>query len=138
MPLTNSLSQPVFLAILGLGSANQPAPDSVSSLQIEGKAAPTAAPAVFYAFTPSVTQNGSRPLQFSIENKPPWAKFGRRHGTIYGVPQVAHAGTYSNIVITVSDGINTVRLPPFSIVVSGPTVAAATPTADPNSKVAAN
>jgi hypothetical protein len=114
----------VFLAILGMGSAGHPEADNAPALQIAGKAAPSVAPSVFYAFTPTVTQGSDRPLRFSIENKPAWLSFGLRRGTLYGTPKVAHAGTYSNIRITVSDGLRSVTLPPFSITVLAPAVAA--------------
>jgi hypothetical protein len=116
VPLTDSISQPLFLVLLGLGSAGHH--DGTQSLQISGRAAPTIEPAAFYAFTPSVAGHSDRPLKFTIKNKPAWASFGLRHGTLYGTPQIADAGTYSNILITVSDGVTTVTLPAFSIAVS--------------------
>ena len=126
MPIPSSLTQPAFLAILGLGSAGQPGADKAPALEIAGKAVSTVAPAVFYAFTPSVTQRSNQPLKFSIENKPAWASFGLKRGTLYGTPLVANAGTYSNIRITVSDGTHSVTLPAFSITVAAPAAAAAT------------
>lgn len=126
MPLPSSLTQPVFLAILGLGSAGPQGADKAPALEIAGKAASTVAPAVFYAFTPTVIQHSGQPLKFSIENKPAWASFGLKRGTLYGTPLVANAGTYSNIRITVSDGTNTVTLPAFSITVAAPAAAAST------------
>lgn len=126
MPLPSSLTQPAFLAILGLGSAGHPGADNAPALQIEGKAASTATPAAFYAFTPTVTRHSDQPLKFSIENKPAWASFGPKRGTLYGTPLVANAGTYSNIRITVSDGTHSVTLPAFSITVAAPAAAAAT------------
>ena len=123
MPLPSSLSQPVFLAILGLGSSGHHDADRAPALQIVGKAAESVAPATFYAFTPTVIQNTGQPLKFSIENKPSWASFGARRGTLYGTPNVAHAGTYSNIRITVSDGNSSVTLPAFSITVAAPAAA---------------
>ena len=124
MPLPSSLTQPVFLAILGLGSAGQPGADNAPALRIAGKATSTVEPTVFYAFTPTVTQRSEKPLKFSIENKPAWASFGLRRGTLYGTPLMAQAGTYSNIRITVTDGEHTVTLPPFSITVAPPAAAA--------------
>jgi hypothetical protein len=125
VPLPSSLTQPVFLAILGLGSAGQQGADK-PALNIAGKATSTVAPTVFYAFTPTVTPGSDRPLKFSIENKPAWASFGLRRGTLYGTPLVANAGTYSNIRITVSDGTRSVTLPAFSITVAAPAAAAET------------
>jgi hypothetical protein len=121
VPVASSISQPLFIAILGLGSASHH--DTTPTLQIFGRAASSVAPAAFYAFTPTVEGRADRPLKFTIQNKPAWASFGTRHGTLYGTPQVADAGTYSNILITVSDGVTTVTLPAFSIAVAAVTAA---------------
>ena len=126
MPLPSSLTQPVFLAILGMGSAGHQGSEA-PSLQIAGRAAANVAPSVFYAFTPTVTHRSTdKPLKFSIENKPAWASFGLRRGTLYGTPLTANAGTYSDIRITVSDGTRTVTLPAFSITVTVPAAAVST------------
>jgi len=132
VPDVSSVAQPVIIAILSLGTAGHraaQAPPTEPVLEISGKAAAMAEATSFYAFTPTVTQNGERKLHFSIRNKPAWARFGIRHGTLYGTPAAMHAGTYQNIVITVSDGEKTVDLPPFSITVPPglPAVAARTP-----------
>jgi Putative Ig domain len=111
-----AFAQPFVVVLLGLGAAAHPgdAPD----LAISGKAKQTTAASTFYAFTPTVNHGGNRDLAFTVQNKPAWASFGKRHGTLYGVPKVADAGAYSNIIITVSDGVRTVALPAFSISVS--------------------
>jgi hypothetical protein len=131
LPLPSSMSQPVFLAILGLGSTGHPGADTAPALQIAGKARESVAPAAFYAFTPTVIPHSDHPLKFTIQNKPAWASFGRRRGTLYGTPNVAHAGTYANIRITVSDGKSSVTLPAFSITVAAPSVAATSFGRDP-------
>jgi hypothetical protein len=132
VPDVSSVAQPVIIAILSLGTAGHRASHDAPTepvLEIAGQAAPNAEAAAFYAFTPTVTQNSERKLHFSIRNLPSWARFGLRHGTVYGTPSAVNAGTYSNIVITVSDGEKTVDLPPFSITVASnsPPVAARTP-----------
>jgi hypothetical protein len=113
-----AFAQPFVVVLLGLGAAAHPGDAPDPSLAISGKAKLTTAASTFYAFTPSVNHSGNRDLQFTVQNKPAWASFGKRHGTLYGVPKVADAGAYSNIVITVSDGRSTVALPAFSISVS--------------------
>ncbi len=127
MPLPSSLSQPVFLALLGLGSAGHRGTDDTPVLHIAGKAADSVAPTTFYAFTPTVIRKPDRPLKFTIQNKPAWASFGLRRGTLYGVPNMVHTGTYADIRITVSDGSSSVTLPAFSITVT--TLAAGSPSA---------
>jgi hypothetical protein len=125
VPATSSLTQPLFLAILGLGSASH-SNTTRPALQISGQASPTVEASVFYAFTPTVSGAADRKLKFTIRNKPAWASFGARHGTLYGVPQLADAGTYSNIEITVSDGTTSVTLPAFSIAVAAPVASRST------------
>jgi len=133
VPDVSSVAQPVIIAILSLGTAghraSQDAPPAEPVLEITGQAARKAETAAFYAFTPTVVQNGERKLHFSIRNKPAWARFGLRHGTLYGTPAAMNAGVYSNIVITVSDGLKSVELAPFSITVADgtPPVVARTP-----------
>jgi large repetitive protein len=118
MPIPQDVSQPVFLVLLGIVSAdqrsNQP-PDPAPPLAIFGAAAKAVEPTHFYAFTPTVRQSGNRKLEFTIENKPAWASFGLKRGTLYGKPEASHTGTYSNIIITVSDGESKVQLAPFTI-----------------------
>jgi hypothetical protein len=65
-------------------------------------------------------------LAFSISNKPSWATFSTATGALTGTPTTAQAGTYSNIVISVSDGTATTALTAFTITV---TAAAANGTA---------
>ncbi len=113
-----AFAQPFVVVLLGLGAAAHPGDAADPALAISGKAKLTTAAAAFYAFTPTVNHGGNRDLQFTVQNKPAWASFGKRHGTLYGVPKVADAGAYSNIIITVSDGFSTVALPAFSISVA--------------------
>src|ERR1700720_3131185 len=60
-----------------------------------------------YSFTPSATDSQGRALAFAIANRPSWATFSARSGQLSGTPSTASVGTYSNIVIAVSDGIKT-------------------------------
>ena len=57
-------------------------------------------------------------LTFTIINKPAWATFDPATGTLSGTPDNSDVSTITDIVITVSDGILTVDLPPFSITVT--------------------
>jgi hypothetical protein len=68
-----------------------------------------------YAFTPSATDSEGRALVFAIANKPPWATFTASSGQLSGTPPAASVGTYSNIVIAVSDGLRTATLPAFAV-----------------------
>ena len=70
-----------------------------------------------YSFTPTTTNANGTTLGFSIENKPQWATFNTASGTLSGTPGHADVGTYSNIVISASDGSGTSALASFSITV---------------------
>jgi hypothetical protein len=65
-----------------------------------------------YSFSPTASDADGDTLAFSIAGKPTWATFSTATGALTGT---APAGTYSNIVITVSDGKTTASLPAFSI-----------------------
>lgn len=71
-----------------------------------------------YAFQPTASDPDGQPLAFGIANKPGWANFSVATGQLSGTPQLGDVGTYSNIVISVSDGQANASLPAFTIVVS--------------------
>jgi hypothetical protein len=71
-----------------------------------------------YSFTPTAADANQNPLSFSIQNKPSWATFSISNGQLSGTPSAAYAGTYANIVISVSDGTSNASLPAFSIAVN--------------------
>jgi predicted metalloprotease len=72
-----------------------------------------------YSFTPTASDADGDTLTFSIANKPVWASFSSSTGRLYGSPGSGRIGTYSNIVITASDGQASASLGPFSITVVG-------------------
>jgi hypothetical protein len=71
-----------------------------------------------YSFKPSALDANGDPLNFSISGKPSWAAFNTATGALTGTPAYANAGTYSNIVISVSDGQATTSLSAFSLTVN--------------------
>jgi hypothetical protein len=71
-----------------------------------------------YGFTPTTTDPSGNPLTFSIQNLPTWAVFNAHTGALSGTPGAGDAGSYSNIVISVSDGTASASLAPFSITVA--------------------
>ena len=73
-----------------------------------------------YSFTPTASDPGGHPLTFSIQNQPSWASFSGATGTLTGTPTATNAGTYGNIVISVSNGTHSAALAPFAIKVSAP------------------
>ncbi len=84
---------------------------------ISGTPASTVTSGQAYAFQPTASDADRQTLRFGIANKPAWASFDTTTGRLSGTPAVANAGTYSNIVISVSDGVDTVSLPAFAITV---------------------
>ena len=71
----------------------------------------------YYGFQSWAIDTDHKAVTYSIQNKPSWATFNTRYGHLYGVPTAANVGTYSNIVITASDGISSASLKAFAITV---------------------
>ncbi len=71
-----------------------------------------------YSFVPVASDPDGDNLTFSISNKPSWANFDTSTGQLFGSPNNSNVGTYSNIVISVSDGIASSSLTSFSISVT--------------------
>lgn len=76
-----------------------------------------------YSFQPAASGPAGMALSFSVQNKPAWAKFSIATGQLTGTPTSTQTGSYSNIVLSVSDGQASSALAPFTI-----SVAATTPT----------
>lgn len=68
-----------------------------------------------YDFRPTASDPDGQSLTFQVQNKPGWAEFDSGTGALTGTPSGSNVGTYSNIVISVSDGQHSVSLPSFSI-----------------------
>jgi hypothetical protein len=86
--------------------------------QISGAAATNVVAGNNYSFTPTATDPDGDTLTFSISNQPAWASFSTSTGTLSGTPSNADAATYSNVVISVSDGEFSSSLAAFSITVT--------------------
>lgn len=112
-------------------AASTPKPTTPANLAptISGSAPTTVQATQTYSFTPSARDPEGQGLTFSISNKPSWASFSTSTGRLSGTPASSEAGrTFSNIVISVSDGSLRASLPAFSISVTAapnraPTVA---------------
>ncbi|MGC4029188.1 MAG: putative Ig domain-containing protein [Steroidobacteraceae bacterium] len=79
-----------------------------------------------YSFTPQASDSDGDSLTFSVQNLPSWANFSTSSGRISGRPGSADAGTYTGIVIRVTDGKANASLPAFSITVRAPVTGSAT------------
>jgi hypothetical protein len=68
-----------------------------------------------YSFQPSASDPDGNTLTFSIQNRPAWATFSTSTGRLSGTPALTDVSTFSNIIISVSDGTASVSLPAFSL-----------------------
>jgi hypothetical protein len=106
-----------ILSVLGLALGPVVAHAANSAPKISGTPPTTATVGYWYDFVATASDADGNPLKFSIVNKPSWLVFNTTSGRLSSAPTSANVGTYSNIVIKVSDGIATVSLPAFSIAV---------------------
>lgn len=93
---------------------------------ISGSPATAAREGLAYSFVPMASDKDGDALTFSITNRPAWATFNTSTGALVGTPGIGTVGTYSNIVIRVSDGTDTASLPAFSIQVQQASMGSAT------------
>jgi hypothetical protein len=100
-------------------AANSP-PTPVSNLapQISGKSVASVNEGAKYQFVPTASGPDGSTLTFSIQNKPEWVSFDATSGALSGTPAAANVGTYSNIIVSVSDGAMTASLAAFTVAVN--------------------
>jgi hypothetical protein len=106
----------------GSGNANAQTPSSGTPPPmptISGTPVTQATAGQAYSFTPTASGPSGMTLSFSAQNPPSWATFSTSTGTLGGTPSDADVGTFSNIVISVSDGQASAALPAFSVQVTG-------------------
>jgi len=84
---------------------------------LSGSPATSVIAAHYYSFQPGATDSVGKKVTFSITNKPSWAVFDIASGRIAGTPLPSNVGTFSNIVISGSDGTASTHLAPFAITV---------------------
>lgn len=107
----------LILSVFGLALGPIAAHAANSAPKISGTPPTTATVGVWYNFVATATDADGDSLRFSIVNKPGWLVFNTGSGRLSATPTSANIGTYSNIIIKVSDGTTTVALPAFSITV---------------------
>src|SRR5687768_11624684 len=105
-----ALSAVSFVAVLLAPLSAFAAAPTVSGIRPTG-----AIVGVAYFFQPKAADADGNTLSFSIQNKPSWAVFSTTTGRLSGTP--SSVGTFSNIVIRVSDGSASASLPAFTITV---------------------
>jgi nitrite reductase/ring-hydroxylating ferredoxin subunit len=113
---TAQLAPFAIQVIAPASSTPTPPPDSPPS--ITGTPATSVQAGSHYAFQPSASDPDKNTLVFSIMGQPAWASFSAATGLLSGTPSSSNVGTYSNIIISVSDGIKSVSLPAFTIAVT--------------------
>ncbi len=86
---------------------------------ISGSPADSVTEGSTYSFTPSASDADGDNLLFSISNKPFWTGFNTSTGQLFGTPGSSTAGSYGNILISVTDGTESSSLASFTIMVSG-------------------
>jgi hypothetical protein len=69
-----------------------------------------------YSFKPTAADADNDKLTFSIANKPVWANFDTSTGILSGTPTAA--GFFSNISISVTDGLGSASLTTFNVTVN--------------------
>lgn len=99
---------------------------------ISGTAPTSAIVGTAYNFAPAAADGNGDTLTFSIQNRPSWATFSTSAGRLSGTPASTHVGTYSNIVISVSDGQVSRSLPAFTVNVANSVAVSAPRTATLN------
>jgi hypothetical protein len=68
-----------------------------------------------YSFAPSAMDADNDPLTFSVQGEPDWLTIESDTGILSGIPALADIGSYSGIVISVSDGSLSASLPQFVV-----------------------
>jgi len=112
--LTSLVGSLAFSAALLFGSsAFAQTTNSPPVISLPDPPASTIWPGNWLHVHPVATDADKDRLTYSIVNKPAWATFEPSNGYLDGVPGQAGIGTYSNIVISVSDGKTSVSLPPI-------------------------
>ena len=148
---TSSSAPPVAQSSPAKGAVGSSAPPAAqgspakgavggSAPTISGTPAASVTIGAAYAFHPAATAAAGRTLTFAIKNKPAWAAFDAASGMLSGTPVAANVGTYAQISISVSDGVASASLAPFSIGVAQPdakvTLSWTSPTSNTNGTAA--
>ena len=98
-------------------SSSSQASAVTTALSITGQPPTSISMGSTYYFNANTSGGSGKTVAFSIQNKPSWATLNTVTGELRGTPDAA--GTFSNIVISASDGQSTAKLPAFSILVNG-------------------
>jgi hypothetical protein len=117
---------PAFRIQVASSATTTPPPPSNVAPTITGTPATSATVGQAYSFTPVGDDANDDNLTYSIQNRPSWLTFTAATGGLAGTPSAA--GTFNNIIITVSDGTLSASLPAFNITVASTAPANRSPT----------
>ena len=92
-----------------------PPPAGNSPPTISGQPSSEVVAGAAYDFRPSASDPDGDSLTYSVQNKPGWANFNGNSGRLSGTPTAGNVGSYSNILIRVSDGAASASLPGFAV-----------------------
>ncbi|HYM42987.1 MAG TPA: putative Ig domain-containing protein [Steroidobacteraceae bacterium] len=106
----------------GGGGSSQTVSNGTPPPTISGTPAAQVTAGQAYSFTPTASGPSGMALTFSVQNLPAWAAFSTSTGALTGTPSSSYVGTFSNIVISVSDGAASASLPAFAIQVNAQAV----------------
>ncbi len=100
------------------GSGTTPPPVANHAPTISGTPGAQVQADTSYTFTPQASDADGDTLTFSIAGKPAWATFDAATGRLSGTPTAANVGSFSGVIITVSDGSASASLGSFSVAVN--------------------
>jgi hypothetical protein len=95
-----------------------PPPAANSPPTISGRPATSATVGRTWSFQPSIADPDGDALRVTADNLPTWISLDSSTGAMQGTPQAGDVLTWSDIRVTVTDGIASASLPEFTIVVS--------------------
>ncbi|WP_041523728.1 tandem-95 repeat protein [Gilvimarinus agarilyticus] len=90
-------------------------PDANEAPSIGGAPVASITVGQLYRFAPTVADADGDALSYSTSGAPDWLVLDANTGVLSGIAGDAHVGRYDNIVISVSDGRESVQLAPFSV-----------------------
>ena len=116
---TGTATLPAFaIQVVPKGSTGGGGTPSNRAPVVSGSPATSITAGSAYSFRPTGSDPEGRALTWSINTRPAWATFNTGNGQLSGTPAASHVGTYSNLVITASDGTNRTSLRAFNVAVN--------------------
>jgi putative Ig domain-containing protein len=103
----------------GEPNVGNPPPAQNIAPTISGAPPPNILEGEAYEFIPTAADADGDTLEFTIARKPAWASFDAATGRLWGTPDTADVGNFTNVGISVSDGQASASLANFDITVNG-------------------